>query len=491
MRKMVYRIGVGGIAIESSTFSPLPSTLADFTILRGDELLTRYPFMPGWRFRERDDVTWLPCLHGRAIPGGPVTAAAYAAMKGELLERSAAALPLDGFYLDLHGAMYVQGMADAEADLASAIRGVVGPNCLVSGSFDLHGNVSERLVALVDVLTAYRLAPHDDTLETRERAAAHLLHCLDEGLRPQRAWVRIPAILPGERTSTLVEPGRTVYARLMESDGVPGVLDASLWVGYVWADEPRSAATAVVTGTDEAAIRAEAEKIARRYWEARHAFDFVAPAGSADWCIARAAALAEAGERAIFISDSGDNPTAGGVGDVAYFLERLLAHASFASGERTAIYASIPDAAAVAACLAVGVGGEVTASLGGKLDTKHGRPVTVRGVVTSVLRDDAVGGDIAVIRSGGVSTIVTSRRKPYHYVRDMLALGLDPAAQDVTAVKIGYLVPDLRAAARHALLALTPGAVNQDITGLRYERVQRPIFPLDAQMVWEPEVKVL
>ncbi|HET7770206.1 MAG TPA: M81 family metallopeptidase [Chloroflexota bacterium] len=487
---MAYRIGVGGIAIESSTFSPHASTLDDFTILRGDELLSRYPFMPGWRFRQRDDLTWLPCLHGRAIPGGPVTAEAYAAMRGELLERVQGALPLDGLYLDVHGAMFVQGMEDAEADLAGALREVLGAECITSGSFDLHGNVSERLVGLVDVLTAYRLAPHDDTMETRERAVAHLVRCLDEGLRPQRAWVRIPAILPGERTSTLVEPGRTVYARLAESDGVEGVLDASLWVGYVWADEPRSAATAVVTGTDEGAIQREAEKIARRYWEARHAFDFVAPAGDADWCIERALELASAGERAIFISDSGDNPTAGGVGDVPYLLERLLAHPAFAGGGRTAIYASIPDPAAVVACAAVGVGGEVEVSLGGKLDTKHGRPVRVRGRVTRLLRDDPVGGDIAVVRRGGVSAIVTSRRKPYHYVRDLLALGLDPAAQHVTAVKIGYLVPDLRKAARHQLLALTPGAVNQDIRSLRYERVPRPVFPLDPEMEWEPEVRV-
>ena len=90
---MGLRVGVGGIAIESSTFSPLPSTLADFTILRGDELLARYPFMPGWRLDGRDDVTWLPCLHARAIPGGSVAADAYAAMKGELLDRIRAALP--------------------------------------------------------------------------------------------------------------------------------------------------------------------------------------------------------------------------------------------------------------------------------------------------------------------------------------------------------------------------------------------------------------
>jgi microcystin degradation protein MlrC len=115
----------------------------------------------------------------------------------------------------------------------------------------------------------------------------------------------------------------------------------------------------------------------------------------------------------------------------------------------------------------------------------------VRGTVTALLRDDPVGGDIAAVRSGGVHAVVTSRRKPYHHVRDLLALGLDPARTHVTAVKIGYLVPDLRAAARHALLALTPGAVNQDISSLTYRRVPRPVFPLDPTMSWEPEIRLI
>ena len=245
-----YRIGIGGIAIESSTFSPLPSRQEDFTILRGGEMLSRYPFMPDWCFRGRTDIDWLPCMHARAIPGGPVVSQSYAAMKQELLERIGGVLPLDGFYLDIHGAMNVLGMDDAEADLAAAIRDRVGPGCLISAGMDLHGNVSARLVELVDMFTAYRLAPHDDVLETREKACANLLHCLDHKIRPVRGWVRIPVILPGERTSTLVEPGKSVYASLQESDPVPGILDASLWVGYVWADEPRSSATVVVTGTD-------------------------------------------------------------------------------------------------------------------------------------------------------------------------------------------------------------------------------------------------
>jgi microcystin degradation protein MlrC len=474
-----YRIGIGGIAIESSTFSPLASRLDDFRILRGEAMLARYPFMPEWNFHGRSDITWLPCLHAGAIPGGPVTAASYGAMKAELLDRIRAVLPLDGFFFDIHGAMSVQGMDDAEGDLAASIRALVGQQCLISAGMDLHGNVTARLVEAVNLFTAYRLAPHDDATETRERACTNLLRCLDEKIRPLRAWTRIPVILPGERTSTLVEPGRSLYASLAESDAVPGVLDASLWVGYVWADQPRSGATVVVTGTDGEAVRREAAKIARRYWDTRRVFDFVAPAGSADWCISRAVAI---DDHSIFISDSGDNPTAGGVGDVPYMTERLLAHPAFAGGERTAIVASIVDPAAAAVCFAAGVGHDVAVSLGGKLDPLHGQPLALRGTVTTLLPTGSNGGDIAVLQVGGVHIIITSRRKPYHYVRDMQALGLDPAEHHVTAVKIGYLVPDLRRAAKHALLALTPGAVNQDIPSLTYMRVPRPVYPLDPDM---------
>jgi len=481
-----YRIGIGGIAIESSTFSPLMSTAADFTIQRGDEIIASYPYFSEGTFEGRRDVEWFPAFKARAIPGGPVTSETYAAFKAELLDRIARSLPLDGFFFDVHGAMSVDGMDDAEGDLASAIRDLTGPECVISAGMDLHGNVSEVLVGAVDVFTAFREAPHIDAMESKARAVHHLLRLLDEGIRPHRAWVRIPVILPGERTSTFWEPGKTVYGKLTESDGKPGVIDASLWVGYVWADQPRSSATTVVTGTDVDSIRAEAEKIAQRFWEARHDFAFDRPSGPADWTIEQALAL---GQKAVIISDSGDNPTAGGAGDVPYFAERLLAHPELASGERTAIVAAIPAPDAVRAAVAAGVGTEVSVTIGGVLDPVNGSPLDVMGTVHAIQKDDPVGGDIVAIRSGGVHIIVTSRRKPYHRIADFRDLDLDPADHEITVIKIGYLEPALRDAASSSFLALTPGAVNQDIASLPFARVERPVFPLDPEMA-DPDFDV-
>jgi len=92
-----YRVGIGGIAIESSTFSPLPATIDDFTILRGREIVESCPYFQDGTFEGRRNVHWLGTLMARAIPGGPVATGSCEAMKAELLDRLEASLPLDGF----------------------------------------------------------------------------------------------------------------------------------------------------------------------------------------------------------------------------------------------------------------------------------------------------------------------------------------------------------------------------------------------------------
>jgi microcystin degradation protein MlrC len=449
-------------------------------VVRGDELRARYDDLPR-------DVEWVPLVHARALPGGAVERAFYESIKAEILERLRAVLPVDGVLLDIHGAMSVVGLSDAEADLASAVRKTIGADALVSAAMDPHGNMSRRLIGVLDLATSHRMSPHEDAALTKTRAVANLVRCLREGVRPLKAWVRIPVLLAGERASTRDEPARGIYGGLAEVAERPGIIDASVWIGYAWADEPRCGAAVVVTGTDPDAVQREARALAERYWNARADFKFSVPSGDADWCIATGLA---ATERPYFISDSGDNPTAGGAGDVAYMLERLLAHPDLAASHATAIWASVVDPDAVARCCAAGEGAAVDLAVGGAFGSTHGR-VALRGKVGRVLKVDPVGGDIAVVESGGVRAILTTRRKPYHFVRDLQLLGLDPARHDLTVVKIGYLVPDLFAAAKGWVLALTPGGVDQDIERLGHRHLERPIYPLDRHMStpgFEPEL---
>src|SRR5437868_3539572 len=129
------RIAIGGIHIESSTFSPHRSAERDFTVTRAEALLSRYDALPA-------GCEWIPLVHARALPGGAVERDFYETIKRELVERLRAALPVEGVFLDIHGAMTVVGMTDAEADLAHAVREVVGPSTLISAAMDPHGNMS-------------------------------------------------------------------------------------------------------------------------------------------------------------------------------------------------------------------------------------------------------------------------------------------------------------------------------------------------------------
>jgi len=479
-------IAIAGLGIESSTFSPARTHAPAFHPQRADEVLTRYPFLsPGEPLREAAD--WRGALVGKALPGGTVTAEAFAELSDELIARLAEMPPLDGLWFDIHGAMTVERIDDAEALLLARIRETVGSGVVISTSMDLHGNVSRELAHQSDLITCYRMAPHEDYMETKERAVRNLVDLLavSGAPLPAKAWIPVPVLLAGEQTSTRIEPARSIYAAVPEVEALDGVIDAAIWVGYAWADEPRNHAAIVVTGQDEAVVAAGAERLARAFWDARHDFAFVAPTGTLDACLDQALASAA---RPFFISDSGDNPTAGGAGDVTWGLERILARPEFKDSDGpVVIYASVPGPEAVDAAELAGIGATVTVTAGAAVDDRHAGPVTMTGVVHAIRHGDRDAETEVVLRVGSVHVIITRLRKPYHHEHDFTDLDLAPRAADIVVVKIGYLEPELFAMAADWLLALTPGGVDQELTRLGHRRIQRPLFPFDPDMA-EPDL---
>lgn len=471
------RIAIAGLGIESSTFSPATTDADAFHPIRGNEIFDRYASFLSADGGLRQQADWRPVLVGKSLPGGAVTPEAFEKLSSELLDGLAACPPLDGLWYDIHGAMTVVGFDDAEAVLLRRIREVVGPDVLVSTTMDLHGNVSAELAHQSDLITCYRMAPHEDALETKQRGVTDLVDRLRTGAgRPVKAWIPVPVLLPGEKTSTRIEPAKSIYAQVAEEAAGAGILDAAIWIGYAWADEPRNQAAVVVTGDDRAAVAAAARRLAEAFWQARDRFAFVAPADSLAGCLDSALASSA---RPYFISDSGDNPTAGGAGDATWTLARLLDDDRVTDPRRSTIYASLPGPAAVAEAERAGIGATVTVTAGAAVDAVHEEPVTLTGVVHSIRQGDRDAGTEAVIRVGGLHVILTRARKPYHRERDFTALDLDPRNADLVVVKIGYLQPELYDMAADWMLALTPGGVDQDLLRLGHQRIRRPMVPFD------------
>jgi len=470
-----WRVAICGIASESCTFSPLDIAMSDTHALVGAQVLQRHPLL-----QSEPDVEFVPLLRVDAVPGGRWQADVYQHHLDAMLAALRDNGPWDGVLLDLHGALYVVGREDAEAHQLAAVRAIVGPDALLAASYDLHGNVSEADVAGLDILTALRTAPHADYAETRARAAQLLIRALREGVRPARALVRLPLTLPGECAMTLVEPAQSLYARIPITIG-PGVWDASLLVGYTWADEPRVGASVVTLGDDAVACERAALALAAACWAVRQQFQFGQQTGTVDECITWA--LAEQ-PTPVFISDAGDNVTGGGVGDVPCVLERLLAH-----GASDTLYASLTDAPAVAACQAAGVGATLALQVGGKLDPIHGAPLAIEARVLA-LRHAAFTGAATIVQVQGVTLVLTSERCAFTERNDFAVLGLDSRAYRIVVVKLGYLHDELQPIAARSLLAFSAGCLNPDITKLRFERLRRPIYPLDPDMAWQPSATV-
>lgn len=489
------RVAVGGIIHETHTFAEPPTGLEQFaaqSLYRGDELAQAMAgtssgvggMLAGC---EAAGLLAVPTLYAAAMPGGTVTAAAYAALREELLARLAAARPLDGVLLALHGAMVAEGELDVESNLLTEVRALVGPAIPVVVELDMHGNIGERTAALADVLVAFNTNPHIDPYERGVEAATIMGRLLRDGLRPTTALARPPLLLAPQATGTDDLPLRAVHERAAELRADPRVISICVMGGFAYADTPDTGASVIVTTDGDAALaRRYADELAVLLLEQRHAaLPTIYPP---DEAVRRALAMPGG---PIILVDSADNIGGGTPGDGTDALRAMLA-AGVVEGAVV-----IADPEAVAACWAAGEGAELELTVGGKVDRWHGDPVRLRGVVrrltdgtfpcelkanhfAAFYGDTIRMGRTAWLRAGGVNLVLTERKTPPFDLAQLRGAGVIPEQQKLIVVKSAV-------AYRAAYMPIAAGVVEMDTAGLcsanlsrfPYRHLRRPIFPLD------------
>lgn len=483
------RIAIAGLAIESSTFSPAKTIEPDFKARLDEDVFSYYPFL------QKDSLyrlkaNWIPTLRGHALPGGIVTKEAYNSLVNKTLKKLKNNLPYDGLFFDIHGAMSVEGIDDPEGDFIKKIREIVGYDTLISTSMDPHGNVSYELAMETDLITCYRMSPHEDAIESKRRAVTNLIERLESGKgKPlYKSRIKVPILLPGEKTSTRIEPGKSLYGKIDPETKKEGIIDAAIWMGYPWADEPRNHAVVVVYGDNKEEVKNSSEFLAKSFWDVKDKFEFVAPVGTLEKSLELAL---NSDTKPFIISDMGDNPTAGGAGDVTWTLKRVLERDEFKDENGPSlIYASIPGPKLIENAKNLKVGDYVEGFVGAEVDDRFSPPILLRGTIKSKKIGDINAKTELVVQSGSINVIVTEKRKPYHYIKDFTDLNLDPKSIDILMVKIGYLVPQLYDINKGWIMALTPGGVDQDLFRLNYKRIERPMFPVD-EFESEPDLSAV
>ncbi len=362
------KIAVAGFQHETNRFGPYPTTLADFEkedgwpgLTTGSDLFAVFPAMNiplgGFLKWAAGGYQIVPILWTSAEPGGLVTDGAFDEICDRILDGIEAALPIDGIYLDLHGAMVTETFEDGEGELLTRLRARFGREVPVAVSLDLHANVTAQMIRMADVLTIFRTYPHLDMAATGRRAGVLLAEMLSSARKPYCEFRKLPLLIPLQSQCTELEPTRSIYQNVVTADSLNNI-HADIAMGFPPADIAESGPAIVVYSFSKAAAVEKAKQIERVFLQSES--DFTEPLHQEDDGIELA--LASAGTaRPVLLADIQDNSGAGATSDTTGLLHALVKH-----GVRNCALGALHDAYAVELAHKAGHNEYISCRLGGK-----------------------------------------------------------------------------------------------------------------------------
>ena len=189
-------------------------------------------------------------------------------------------------------------------------------------------------------------------------------------------------------------------------------------------------------------------------------------------------------EGPVFVSDSGDNPTAGSTGDATECFEALLKQKEALKALPTKVlYSGFFDKAAVEKCFEAGEGASLEITIGGTWDKINGKKIPCSVKVLKLVENYGVyNSRLALVEMGDIRIVLTSNHIGFGDEELLPSLDVNAEAYCIVIVKLGYLEPCFQKIAKRAILAESKGCSNEVLETLDYPQTPRPIYPLDKDM---------
>jgi microcystin degradation protein MlrC len=397
--------------------------------------------------------------------------------------------PWDGVLLAQHGAAVSEEYPDVDGEVAARVRSLVGPDVPVGMTLDMHGNLSQKMIENTTATVVYRTNPHLDPRPRALECAEIIVRTIKGEARPVQALEMPPIVINIVKQFTGEEPMLSVMRDADEVIARPGMLSASVAEGYPYADvEEMGMGFLAVGDGNEAAAHEAARWMAQRAWAKRD--QFVADTPSPEKAL-RMAAAADGGP--VVLMDVGDNIGGGSSADSTV----LLAEAK-RLGIRDYLQ-TLYDPEAVAACVAAGVGADITLRVGGKTDDMHGSPVEVTGRVRLISDgkyedptpthggwryfDD--GTRVVLETTDDHTLVLTSIRSGNTSRQQMYSVGIHPEDKKIIVAKgVVSPRPAYEPIAAQIILVNTPGVTTSDLTYFEYRRRRRPLYPFEPDATY-------
>jgi microcystin degradation protein MlrC len=475
------------IATETNTFSPLPTSIEAYkesVFLRPGEHPEDAPRMctaPLWLARRRAKADGFELIEGScfaASPSGTTNRADYEFMRDEILDQVKAALPLDAVVLGLHGAMVAYGYDDVEGDVIERVRAIVGKDCVIGVELDPHCHLTLKRVRLSDIIILYKEFPHTDVVERAEELLTLVLQTVRKQIKPVMSMYDCRQISSYPTTLPLM---RGFVDRIKAMEGKDGILSISIGHCFPYADVAEiTGRILVVTDGDKAKADAVATAIGEEFVSMRGKTvpDYLDVDGGIS------AGLA-ANASPVVMADPADNAGGGAPSDNTTILRRLI--------ERKVDEAAIGpiwDPIAVRLCFDAGLGAEFPLRFGGKTGPESGMPVDATVKVTGLKRDcwQSFGptqvplGDCACVKVGGVEVVLISNRTQALGLELFRNVGVEPTERKLVVVKsTNHFMAAFGPIAKKVIYIDSDGPLSRDHRRIPYTKVERPVWPLDAE----------
>lgn len=479
------RLFSGGISTETNTFSPLPTGLADFEVVRAADV-PEDGIIGGFAaatdlFRQRaKERGWdfVFSLYASATPAGTTTRSAYEGLRDEMLAALRAAMPVDIVLLPLHGAMVAEGYDDCETDMITRIRDIVGPDAKIGVELDLHCDVTQEMIECADAIVTFKEYPHIDVAD-RAEDLFHIIADAAEG-KTNPAMALYDCHMIGTYR-TPFEPMRSFVDDMLAMEGQGGILSVSLAHGFPWGDVPTCGALALaMTDGDLAQAEQVAAELGHRFFSLRHQFDL--PTLTIDDALDQALSIEGS---PVVLADQSDNTGGGAPGDSTFLLQALLERGIENSG-----VAMIWDPIAVQVAMSAGKGATLDLRLGGKMGPMSGDPLDLRVTVSSIVENmvqewpqqgkalKMPSGDAVALHSNGIDIIVNSIRKQVFSPQVFSNLGVDPLKKRLLVVKsTQHFYAGFSPIASKIIYVAAPGAVAPRFKEIPYKRADLNKYP--------------
>lgn len=466
----------GSFQCEANTFCRQRTETEDFEVFTGDALLEKMAATPVFCEAGAQVV---PLLYASALPGGMVSRKAFEHYRTIFIELIQKNRDADGIYLYLHGAMYVEGLGSGEEQLVKSIREVVGDGVPISVALDYHANLSDGFMKAVNAIQGFRTAPHVDHDDTERRAAKSLLKCIKRHICPAPVFVRVP-YLGGDAATTDKEPFVTITKYLQHMDASEEVISCAFFNGQPWYDSPYTGNCAVVSGTDRQKSFQAAVKLAKTFWDGRENLK-IEQAMSTDQAVEESL---QNQKGVLFVTDSGDNTTAGADGEGTLLLRKYLEQ-----NQKGVLICGIHARKAVDELLKseAGESRDIVLCRGQCEKQEIETPCRVilrkKGIVYGWAGDEA--GEGVLVSCGNTDIVLTNARAAFTTPEHFKKMGIRPEDYQVVVIKMGYLFPKLREISNRFIFAMTPGISSNDFTQIDYQNLKKRVYPINNDITWE------